>query len=275
MALADMKQWLLERWREYRHSPVSMARLVELEAWLQTPLGVELLAAEQQAVDKALSCLFGYHLMSLSIDRQADLSRASRIQHCFSLSPRALQGQQSAAADFEALPLPAESVDVSVLHHVLEFAEHPHQLLREAERITVPHGHLVIVAFNPISLFGACRAISRSCNRRSLWHYHSLRLGRLLDWLHLLDLTPVDVQRGFYRPPIQSAAMMQRLERVESWGRAGIGLGGAFYVVTARKEVSAMTPIRPAWQGLKPVSGLGIAKPSNRKSHGSVLELEP
>ena len=42
--------------------------------------------------------------------------------------------------------------------HILEFADEPHQVLREVERVLVPEGHLVITGFNPASLWGLRQA---------------------------------------------------------------------------------------------------------------------
>ena len=47
----------------------------------------------------------------------------------------------------EELPLEHNSCDVVVLHHALDFAQSPHQVLREAARILRPGGHLILLGF--------------------------------------------------------------------------------------------------------------------------------
>jgi len=37
--------------------------------------------------------------------------------------------------------------------HTLEFTNDPHQVLREVDRVLIPEGHVVILAFNPWSLW--------------------------------------------------------------------------------------------------------------------------
>src|SRR3989304_6194451 len=45
------------------------------------------------------------------------------------------------------------------LPHILEFSPHAHRILREAERVLMPEGSIVISGFNPLSLWGAKRAM--------------------------------------------------------------------------------------------------------------------
>jgi SAM-dependent methyltransferase len=56
--------------------------------------------------------------------------------------------------DFDALPFPNQSLDLVLLPHTLELARDPHDTLREVERVLVPEGRVVIVGFNPASLWG-------------------------------------------------------------------------------------------------------------------------
>ena len=66
------------------------------------------------------------------------------------------------------LPIATQSIDLVVLPHVLEFADEPHQILREVDRVLMPEGRLVIVGFNPWSLWGAAqraRLLARDASR--------------------------------------------------------------------------------------------------------------
>jgi SAM-dependent methyltransferase len=56
--------------------------------------------------------------------------------------------------DFAALPFSANSLDLVVLPHTLEFNGDPHATLREVERVLVPEGRVVICGLNPTSLWG-------------------------------------------------------------------------------------------------------------------------
>jgi len=59
----------------------------------------------------------------------------------------------SLAADPLQLPLASQSVDLVVLPHVLESHDHPHEVLRETERVLMPEGQVVISGFNTGSLW--------------------------------------------------------------------------------------------------------------------------
>ncbi|TQV81298.1 class I SAM-dependent methyltransferase [Exilibacterium tricleocarpae] len=261
-----------------RHGIVPLsAAIAALESWLDSPFGRALMEREQASVDRALNCLFGYHLMQLSISRRLDLSAASTINHRFALTPGDLNDDSriQGRAELDSLPLPAESIDVVLLHHVLEYSQRPHQLLREASRVIIPRGHMVILGFNPWSVMGMCKPFAQLLNRKQHWRYHSLRLGRLLDWLRLLDFEPISVEHGFYRPPLARASFLDRLGWMERLGHATNFPGGAYYCVVARKEIAAMTPIRPVWSNVNPIVRLTAGKPSSSVLTQSVDETAP
>lgn len=237
--------------------------------WLESPLGQALIEEERRLLEPELQDLFGYHLLQMSIDPALDLTQGSRIAHRFSLSPRPRpQGALSPlVAEYHSLPLPAESVDLVLAHHLLDYAQTPHQLLREAVRVLIPRGHLVIVGFNPWSPFGIGRWVARCFSRRPRWRHQSLRLGRMLDWLKLMDLELVQVTQGFYRPPVQSAATLRHLQRIERWGKKLHFPGGGIYLIVARKDVGATIPLRPVWEAPRPLPGFGGAKPMRREEN--------
>ncbi len=57
-------------------------------------------------------------------------------------------------ADPLHLPFADKSVDVCLLAHTLPWCTDPHRLLREADRVLIDDGWLVISGFNPLSLMG-------------------------------------------------------------------------------------------------------------------------
>lgn len=286
MANGRLQQWKQQLGRNMRQRfgvlPFRQAQSA-LEAWVDTPLGKALISEESERLDQALSFLFGYHLLELSISNRVRMARNSRVQHCFSLAPfqprlreedfdegnpDGISGMASAqgVADIEHLPLASEALDVVLLHHVLEFSENPHQLLREASRVLIPRGHVVIVGFNPVSSFGLFKLFGRLFGRGSHWRHHSLRLARIVDWLHLLDFETVKIEQGFYRPPLQQTGIMKRLHWLERWGKRFKSPMGGFYLIVARKDVAAMTAIKPQWQSYNPIRSLGVRKASPRVS---------
>lgn len=229
------------------------ASVPDLSDWFESPQGKALLEEQRRPLAEAMQCLFGYHLLQMSVSARLDLTAESRVSHRFALNPLAA-GQTAAVADFESLPLPAESIDVALLHHVLDYSENPHQVLKELNRVLIPRGHVLIIGFNPWSRLAAGHWLARLFSDRPRWRHHSLRLGRILDWLTLLDLEPVEIQQGFYRP-LQSRSVA-RLPWVSRWNKRLSLPWDGFYLIVARKDVVAMTPLKPAWQEVKPAVGL-------------------
>ena len=211
-----------------------------LKAWFATDVGQRLLGAEQQAIDKALSCLFGYHLLQMSVLPGAKLYQNSRICHCCRIGVSEREPEELASR-FDALPLGDESVDVTLVHHALDFSENPHQLLSEVSRVTIAHGHIVIVGFDPASLTGAIKPFAQLARTSAFWLRHSLRKGRINDWLKLLGFETLSVHTGASHRPFS-----RRLS-----GRLGAQLQlpfGHFYCIVARKSVASIRPIKPQWE---------------------------
>lgn len=238
----------------------------EMATWFDTALGQAVLTEERAALDSVLQDLFGYHLLQISIDPGLDVTSSSRITHRVSVAQR--EGRRSALspliADHRHLPLASESVDLVVLHHALDFSQTPHQLLREAQRVLIPRGYIVIVGFNPWSGFGLTRLFARLFSQNALWRHQSLRLGRLLDWLQLLDLEPDTVERSFFRPPFKHPGALQRLQWLDRWGKTLRLPGGAVYQVVACKDVGGAIPVKPRWEA-RPSTLPGLGAQPMRK----------
>lgn len=234
--------------RKKKRAKFPLASMIpRLERWFSTPLGRELIASEQALIDDKLRTFFGYRLLQLSIGRDINLSAQSTIRHRFSMTPLSEGNRHCAAVcELDMLPLESDSVDVVLLHHVLEYSQTPHQLLREAERITVPHGYVVVVGFNPWSLLGSWSMMARK-GKKSVWQNRHLSSSRLYDWLSLLDLDVVSVDYCFYRPPFKQAKLLKRLSFLERIGRKYHLPVGGCYILVAKKEASTLTPIKPKW----------------------------
>ncbi|MCE2029209.1 class I SAM-dependent methyltransferase [Sessilibacter corallicola] len=256
-----MRQWL-ERW--FGVSDIEELAPA-LEEWLESPLGSSLMRAEQEMLDTALSYLFGYHLMQLSPDRRAKLYGDSKINHCFGLHPLATDGKvYTAMSEFEHLPIADESIDVVLLHHILEFSKDPHRLLREASRVTTPHGYMVVIGFNPYSILGVYRQLARVFIRDPKVKSHAIRISRVTDWLRLLDFTPLKLQRGFFRLPVNNRFFLRHTEWFDKLGSPIMTPIGGFYMIIARKQIAPITPIKQNWSLGRAVPGFSVGKSASR-----------
>src|SRR5918992_1345496 len=169
-------------------------RPILIDDWIDTPLGRYFLEREQDYFDRAVADVFGYNAFQLGMP-EVDLLHSSRIPLRARVAP---QGPVDMRSDFRDLAIASASADLVVLPHVLEFAEHPHQILREVARVLMPEAHVVISGFNPLSLWGWRRIFSRDDYP---WRGHFITLARVKDWLALLGFEVIGGQMACYAPP--------------------------------------------------------------------------
>lgn len=209
--------------------------------WFETPLGRYLLTRDQDYFDRTVADIFGYNAFQLGMIEH-DLLRASRIPLRVRVD---VSGAVEIRADFRDLPIASNSADLVLVPHVLEFSEHPHQILREAARVLLPEGHVVIACFNPWSLWGFRRVF----NSRSEypWRGRFINLPRLKDWLALLGFEITGGQMSCYAPPCVQQKWLDRFGFMEKAGDRWWPMAGGVYFLQAVKRVRGMRLIMPRW----------------------------
>ena len=214
-----------------------------LQEWFATPLGQYLLEKEQAYLDDVTPDIFGFHALQLGMPG-VDLLRESRITHRMRIAPA---DSPDLCAKCHELPFATQSIDLVVLPHVLEFAAEQHRILREVDRVMMPEGRLIIVGFNPWSLWGL-RSATGPGRDRFPWNGRFVSLLRVKDWLALLGF---DVNAGRlvgYAPPFESTRVRSRFGFMEPAGDRWWAVGGAVYLLQAIKRVHGMRLLTPAWQ---------------------------
>jgi len=214
-----------------------------LQGWFETPLGRYLLDQERAYLDDVTPDIFGFHALQVGLP-EMDLLGESRIAHRMRVAP---EGHPDLYAQFHELPFATQSIDLVVLPHVLEFTTEAHAILREVDRVMMPEGRLIIVAFNPWSLWGLRSAIGPARGDYP-WNGRFVSLPRVKDWLGLLGF---DVSAGRligYAPPFAREAWRRRFAFMEPAGDRWWAVGGAVYILQAIKRVRGMRLITPAWQ---------------------------
>lgn len=208
-----------------------------------------MLALEQLELRAILPDLFGRHILQIG-----NWSHGRRLLASSCMLHRAVLGScddptSQARIELERLPLTTHSVDAVLLPHTLEFVRSPHQLLREVDRVLTSRGEVVVLGFNPWSAWGWRETLGvhhRGYPGRPRLH----SVGRLCDWLSLLDFEVTRVRRF--------SIWMPALSRV----RYAPCLAG--YAVVARKRVVPMSfvgqmarraKVRPLIGAAVPLSG--------------------
>lgn len=231
---------------------------MRLSEFLRSAPGRYVLDWEQAHLDAAVSDIFGYHALQLGLP-EIDALRENRMPLRACASDRLLAGDpDGSAADrsrvavinrYEELPFASNSVDLVVLPHILEFAEEPHQVLREVDRVLVPEGHVVITGFNPASLWGVRQALSRIGMKAYLPREGQfIGLPRLKDWLKLLSFEPNRGRFGCYVPWVRSDAWLSRWSFLEKAGDRWWPVLGSVYLLTAVKRVRGMRLVGKVWK---------------------------
>ena len=239
-----------------------------LRRWYKSSLGRTLLAQESEQLDAVLNTLFGYHAVQVGFLVGNDLLASSRIPHQVVMDPA--QGDDLPIHLFaypDALPIQSDTIDMVILPHTLEFERTPHEILREVDRVLIPEGHVVVLGFNPWSMWGLVGWFrKRTKKAMPPWCGCFLSLPRIKDWLALLGFDIVHEETFFFRPPVKQVRIMKRLSFLERLGkRYWKGFGGA-YVLVARKRVTTLTPIKPRWRPRRSLVGKLVEPAARRRS---------
>lgn len=237
--------------------------------WFDTASGRYLQLEEQLLYDRAVVDLFGFNALQMGYP-QMDLLRNSRIPHRFKssdFSNVAIKTDLQCCDDF--LPFADSSLDLLLLPHRLEFSERPHQTLREAARVMMPEGHLLISGFNPFSLWGLTllfkNIFSGRCSTKTFpWNSRFIGLNRLKDWLTLLSFEVVSVEICCHIPPFEQEKWQRHFSFMDKIGNRWLPFTGGVYFIVAKKRVAGMTPLKPSWKTPSLQSSL-VARPTQRK----------
>ena len=246
--------------------------IIDWPAWTASPAGRYVLGWEQEQLDRVVSNVFGYHALQLGLP-QLDALRENRMscrglvldaasaasapysvpgasghERANGVEPMsgAPAGRSTVWCDHLDLPFEAQSVDLIVMPHTLEFTSDPHRLLREAERVLMPEGQLLIVGFNSLSLWGARQSVGKLTGHPFLPARQDLiAFTRLKDWIKLLGFELERGRFGCYRPPLATDQWLGRYAFMEAAGDRWWPIFGAIYMVTAIKRVRGMRLVGP------------------------------
>ncbi len=264
-------------------------------------------------MDRCVADIFGFHALQLGLP-EMDALRANRMPHRWLAMDQRESAMESGASrevphattafewskagegscvaaeaasqravvlrcDFDALPFDSQSLDLVVLPHALELASDPHLALREVERVLRPEGRVVILGFNPGSLWGLRERLGRM--RRGLGiqrarptfmpqEMEAIGYWRLRDWLRLLSFDIEAGRFGCYRPAMVSHRWLSRFEWIERTGERWWPVFGAAYVLVAVKRVRGMRLVGLARKQRAPAqsaSAVVNSRPTTSKSH--------
>lgn len=235
---------------------MSMPGLTE---WLASPQGRYVTAWEQARFDALVADLFGYNAVQLGLS-ELDLLRDNRMTF------RLRCGGDGAVAVRNldvALPFASSSLDLVLLPHGLEFSSHPHQVLREVERVLVPDGNVIVSGFNPYSFWGARRFLA---GRQGAfpWQGQYLSVRRLKDWFALLGFETQAAVFGCHAPPVVQQRWLERWNFIDPAGGRWWPFLGGIYILQAVKRVTGMRLIVPNWRDARAAAKVLAPQPQRQ-----------
>ncbi|PID41399.1 MAG: SAM-dependent methyltransferase [Proteobacteria bacterium] len=238
-----------------------LAQQKAFENWYQTPLGRALLADQRKVISHQLDGLYGVHQLEMMVSHRLPVANTSAINHRICCVPAWEQDMpdNTLVSASEELSLASDSIDLVILHHTLDFAAAPRQSLREAERVLRSGGYMLIVGFNPMSLWGLMK-LFRS-NKEPPWSGRFISSRRIEDWLELLDFRIEDVKYRLSMLPWQRCAP-GRITDVDVVKPLSSFLG-AYYSLLTQKQKGAMTLLKPDWRTAE-VIGMPVAGGINK-----------
>lgn len=219
----------------------------EIDHWFQEYPGKLIYSMEQDQVLYILSHIFGDLLVQIGGASDLSLVKASPIFKKVYLSPtvKSLSSPLQICAQAEELPLYPNSIDVIVLPHLLEYSVHPKIILQEVYQALAPNGQVIIMGFNPLSLWGLKRMFKNQ--HHFPWTGRFYMVSEINHWLRKLDFRVIMTKTFCFRPPVESEKILNGLLFLEMFGQVCASGFGGVYFIAAQKTVHGLTPIRTHW----------------------------
>lgn len=214
-------------------------------SWQHLPNGELIVNDINQTLAPWWPKFFGYHMLKIGALSGGIDSTKSLIRHQLTLSNDS--DNANIIAEIDDLPLQEHSVDVCLLAHALEFSLDPHHVVREANRVLIPNGYLVITGFNPFSLVALNKFVPYR-RKQTPWNERLFSPMRVKDWLHLMGFE-IQLDRRCLHSSLSGHINTGPISVY--WRKLAdryFPSFGSIYVIVAKKRVLPLTPIKPKWQ---------------------------
>ncbi|MEM7360532.1 MAG: methyltransferase domain-containing protein [Pseudomonadota bacterium] len=208
--------------------------------WLNSPYGESYIEAETAHVNRALRQITGPRVLQMGSVINAEELLALDFPQLIlvhdSQNMTTSGESQRVFADAAFLPFDAGSLSSVILPHVLESHSLPHQVLREAHRVLMPEGHLILTGFNPASLMGVQRFLRPAAVYKG--QYYTVK--RVKDWMQLLRFELVASAMFQYAPLVKKTGLRNALNFINSVGDRWLPMTGGGYMISAKKREAGM-----------------------------------
>ena len=238
-------------------------RLKAMDLWYRELPGSLLLEQEQQQIGSLLSHIYGNHLLQIGGPAHEDMAKVSPISHRVYLSSQALFNRRPAIqADLLHLPLIPNSIDAVLLVHALEFVSDPRAVLAEIYQGLAANAQLLLLGFNPWSLWGVSR-LSRG-KKGYPWAGQFWSMSRIKSDLRAVGFNIIASKTFFFCGPSNDTDRLRQRLFLEALGQFCLPGCGGVYLIASQKKSLGVTPLKESWWAKKPTVSNGYAEPSTR-----------
>lgn len=160
-----------------------------LFTWYQTPRGKLLRELEVEYIKKSITVSCQQDILQIGgLGWESEFIDCTLYKSYTVLDAKGFGCDKARIIQAKAynLPLQTASMDMIIVPHLLEFDTHRFQTMREIERVLKPEGLLVVINFNPWSLWVRYQFLWDKKMADS-WGGHFISRSRVLDWLKLLN----------------------------------------------------------------------------------------
>lgn len=211
-----------------------------LFAWYQTPRGKLLKDLEAEYLKKSITVSCKQNILQIGgLGWESEFIDCSLYKSYTVLDAKGLGCDKAQKIQSKAycLPLRTDSMDMIIVPHLLEFDTHRFQTMREIERVLKPEGLLVILNFNPWSLWVRYQFLWDKKMADS-WGGHFISRARVLDWLKLLNFE-VSMSSEFKLDSISS-----KQGKLIKYGHAFFFTAYGIKAIKRRYNIIPLTPIK-------------------------------
>lgn len=221
----------------------------QLEDFYQSKFGRTLYERETLELSKQLSDCFGYFLVQLGGVQNLSCLESSPIAYHFRCTEEPnFSTHAHFHGDFDGLPLLPKSIDMIFMPHTLEISQSPDAVIQEASTALIPEGLMIIIGFNPLSLFGLAKLIKGDILKKHPLNIKLIRIGRLRRWLEEANCDIDELRTFYFMPPEEEPKEGKMKEIFEILGKSAWSSSGGCYIVVARKRIANFTPVKERWR---------------------------
>ena len=210
--------------------------LKRIESWFASDLGKRILHHEIALIEDFLVAQTGAHIGQISVQNKA-LFSSSPIENKF-LIDVGNELRSGIAVNPMQLPFGDDSIDILISHHFLDFVDSKKPAISELGRVISPAGSLILIGFNPISLWGLFQFFGRF-TKDPAWSGKYVMPRSQIRWLSSLGFRQHSLRYSVcWRPNL--------FFKESDESRVSLPIG-SIYVLIAKKWIEAPRIVRPEW----------------------------